>query len=63
MNNSKKAVAILIDLNKAFDRVDNFTLIKKLQDLNITGNIYRYIYNFLSNHTATIMIKNKLRQI
>ena len=53
-------MAIFIDLNKAFDRLDYFTLIKKLQELNITRNIYRYIHSFLSNRTATIKIKNKL---
>ena len=50
----------ILDLNKAFDRLDHFTLIKNLQDLNITGNIYRYIHSFISNRTATIKIKNKL---
>ena len=43
INNNKKSVATFIDLNKAFDRLDYFTLSKKLQNLNITGNIYRYI--------------------
>ena len=58
--NHKKTTAVFIDLNKAFDRLDQHILLTKLQKLNITGNIYRYIHSFLNDRTATIKLKNRL---
>ena len=57
--NHKKITAVFIDLKNAFDRLDHYILLNKLQKLNITGNIYRYIHSFLTDRTAIIKLKNR----
>ena len=57
---NKRVIAVLLDFNKAFDRLDLAILIQKLQSLYITDNIYRYILNFLINHTAAIKINKHI---
>jgi ribonuclease HI len=56
----KKVIAVFIDLNKAFDRLHPVTLLNKLQHRGITGNVYRYICNFLTQRTAAIKINNRV---
>ena len=58
--NHKKTTAVFIELNKAFDRLDHHILLNKLQKLNITVNIYRYIHSFLTDCTVNIKLKNHL---
>ena len=36
----QKAIAVFIDYNKAFDRLDSLILIHKLQAIGLSGNIY-----------------------
>ena len=58
INRRHKVTAIFIDLHKAFDRLEPLILLQKLKHLNITGNMFNYIYNFLTNRTASIKVNN-----
>ena len=41
--------AIYLDFSKAFDRVDHIILLRKLNSVNITGKIGKWIKEFLQN--------------
>ena len=49
---------ILFDFVKAFDRVHHETLLAKLAELGISGNLYRWIESFLANRTMSVSIKD-----
>ena len=46
------------DISKAFDTVNHYKLLQKLQKAGVYGSILRWIKNFLSNRTFSVKIKD-----
>ena len=53
---------IYTDFEKAFDKVDHGILIDKLYSLGIRGKTLKLIYNYLTNRTQCVKIKDCLSQ-
>ena len=49
---------IYLDHSKAFDTVPHKRLIKKLAGYNISGNVLRWISEFLNNRTQRVFVQN-----
>lgn len=47
---------VFFDIEKAFDRLLPSTILKSLQEMNIAGNITKFVFNFLSNRTFCVRI-------
>ena len=52
----KSLTAVFFDLKKAYDCVHGNTLLRKLNDIGIKGNMIAFISNFLSNRKFRCMI-------
>ena len=60
MNNLDKglpAVALYMDMSKAFDRVDHKILLKKLYAYGVRGNVYKLIESYLNNRQQFTEVK------
>ena len=53
---SEETDSIYLDFAKAFDKVDHEILLKKLKMYGITGRVYNWIADFLSNRTQEVVI-------
>ena len=53
-------IAILLDVDKAFDTVQHDEILIKLEKLGIKGNLIRFIGNFLSHRSIKVTVNNKL---
>ena len=51
---------IMLDYAKAFDRINHFILLFKLKDLGISGNIGKWIGQFLMNRNQRVSINGFL---
>ena len=57
----KKCIDLFIfDITKAFDTINHDLLIRKLNNLGITGNCLAWIKSFLNNRLASVQINNQL---
>ena len=56
INRGKKALGILFDISKAFDKVQHNGLLKKLIDLKIPKYILNYLKDFLNNRFFKVNI-------
>jgi len=56
-------VVAYIDYSKAFDTVSNNKLLTKLSAYGITGNLFEWIRNFLSNRTQQTRVGSQLSSI
>ena len=45
-----------LDFSKAFDKVDFHILLKKIKSLGIGGKLGRWLYDFLSNRSQTVIV-------
>ena len=66
LENNECVVGIYLDLCKAFDTVDQYLLIKKLNKYGIQGNALQIITSYLSERMQTVSIDNykgRLRNI
>ena len=50
---------LLLDFCKAFDEVPHCHLFSKLQFYGVQGSLWRWIKNFLTNHSHQVIIDNK----
>ena len=47
---------VFVDFRKAFDSISHPILLRKLQELGVSGNLWSWIKNYLSNrHQATVI--------
>jgi hypothetical protein len=53
------ALALLLDVKGAFDRVDTTHLLKRMIQVGIAGNIVRWVDSFLSNRRAMLVIDGR----
>ena len=56
-------VAIFLDFEKAFDMVWVDGILLKMRKLNITGKMYNWIKDFLSNRTAQVQIGDAISKL
>lgn len=61
--NKEHVVAIFFDLQKAFDTVWRFSVLKKLHDWGIKGHLGFFIKNFLSDRKFQVRIGNTLSRL
>ena len=47
---------LLIDFSKAFDSIDNLTLVSKLKALNIADNIIQWVVQFLTDRNQFVKV-------
>ena len=55
-DNHRAVDIVLLDLQKAFDKVPHKRLLGKLQSLGIRGNIYNWVENWLAERTQRVVI-------
>jgi len=55
---NKHALAVFIDLEKAYDMVNKDVLLSKLLRYGISGRMYRFIHSFLSNRSFQVSLQN-----
>ena len=59
LENGDNLDCIYLDFAKAYDKVDHGILLKKLKNLGISGNIGRWIMNFLTGRQQYVMVKGR----
>ena len=55
-NEGSDTDAIFLDFAKAFDKVDHDVLLRKLQNLGITGELHNWIRSFLTNRVQKVTV-------
>ena len=58
----KSTVALFLDLEKAYDLLWREGTLEELQKLNITGNMFNYVKNFLEERTFQVKVGQKLSE-
>lgn len=56
MDNGGQVDVIYTDFEKAFDRVDHYILLHKLERLGIHGDLLRWIKSYLSNRSQAVVV-------
>ena len=56
--NSKTVNIIYTDLAKAFDKVSHPKLLEVLKSYGISGDVYNWLQNFLTNRTQSVVVKS-----
>ncbi len=62
LDNKCTTSVIYIDFSKAFDMVSHSKLLSKLRSYNITGNLLRFVTDFLSNRSQRTRVGNSLSE-
>ena len=60
VSEGKNVDIIYLDYKKAFDVVDHHILLRKLKSRGITGNIGKWIANFISDRKQSVAVNQKL---
>ena len=50
--------AVFCDISKAFDKVWDRGLLKKIEAYGISGNLLNWLENYISNRKQKVLIKN-----
>jgi ribonuclease HI len=58
--NRQEMLTAFIDIEKAFDTVWRYNVLKKLTDWKVTGNMLQFLRNFMENRTLQVRINGKL---
>jgi len=58
----RTALALLLDVRGAFDRVDKRQLLKRMIQIGIEGNMIRWVDSFLSDRRAMLVIDGRTGQ-
>ena len=57
LDNNLQTDVIFLDFAKAFDKVDHFCLLQKLDHYGIRGNLLSWLENFLTQRTQRVTIE------
>jgi len=63
LQSEKHTVAIFLDFSEAFDLLWHQGLLYKLRKKNITGNVYKWIEDFLTGRTIQTRVGSELSEI
>jgi len=63
LEDGDNADIMYLDLSKAFDKVDVGLLAHRLKSMGISGNIGRWLIEFLTNRTQQVLVNGKLGPI
>ena len=63
VNHQPQTDAIYVNISKAFDTVSHCLLLNKLWCFGITGLLWVWFKNYLSNHYQRVSINNNLSNI
>ena len=56
LDNNLVVGVVFVDFRKAFDSISHLVLLRKLQELGVSGNLWLWIKNYLSNrHQVTVI--------
>ena len=58
-----KTVAVFVDLTKAFDKVWNKGLLRKLLKKNVCSKMYGWIYSYLFQRTARVKLEGQMSSL
>lgn len=58
INKKRYAVGILLDMSKAYDRVQHDTLLTKIFDVGIRGRAYSWLASYLKNRTQYVEVSH-----
>lgn len=53
--NKQDLIAVMLDIDSAFDTTNQETIMKILKNINLTGNIYLFLKNFLTDRSFKIV--------
>ena len=59
LDNRYQHDVVIIDFNKAFDKVPHRHLLKKLDASGIRGNIHRWLTTYLTNRTQRVIVDGR----
>ena len=60
VNNGQYTLAVMVDLEKAFDLVWHQGLLYKMEQLGLKGNILHFVADFLANRNIQVRIGTAL---
>ena len=58
----KTTTAVFFDFEKAFDTISRHTIMENLKEMGITGNMLKFIHNYLKNRYIKVKIGNILSE-
>lgn len=58
MDKGKQVDVVYTDYSKAFDRIDHETLIKKLNNMGIRGDLLRWFSSYIDNRSQAVVLNN-----
>ena len=58
MDNGRQVDVDYTDYSKAFDRIDHYSLIKKLRHIGIRGDLLRWFSSYIENRSQAVVINN-----
>lgn len=56
MNNQQDAIAVIFDIESAYDTTSRFIIINKLKDGELSGKMANFISNFLFNRIFKVAV-------
>ncbi|XP_072375293.1 uncharacterized protein [Diabrotica undecimpunctata] len=59
ISNKNDVITVVLDLESAFDTINTAAIIRKLEQLNLTGNIPTFINNFLQERSFKVVANEK----
>ena len=57
--NNQITIAISFDIEKAFDTIDQTTILNNLNKMGINGNMLSFVENYIRDRTITVKVGNK----
>ena len=58
--NNKFMIAVFLDIEKAYDMLWRYSILRAMDDLGLTGNLPNFIINFLSNRSIRVKVGDQL---
>lgn len=58
MDSGSQVDVVYTDYSKAFDRIDHITLLSKLRNIGIHGDLLRWLISYIDMRSQAVVIKN-----
>ena len=66
LGNDNNVDVVYLDFAKAFDKVDFYIVLRKIQNFGITGHVYNWIESFITKRTQEVIVdgfKSKVQEV